>query len=158
MRNKHLALDFSRRLQRLMDARGLTQSGLAERIWERYTNTEGKRVARGRDRICMWLKGKTIPDAKNLEKLAKGLGVEITDLLPVAIAEKVHRDEADWSITQPRDSDGKVFVQISMFVSPDVAHSIHGALIRDQKEGWDRDRLAAWMHDHALDDEKPYEQ
>jgi transcriptional regulator with XRE-family HTH domain len=158
MRNKHLALDFARKLQRLMDERELTQSGLAEKIWGRYVNTEGKRVARGRDRICVWLKGKSVPDSTNLEKLAEALGVETTELMPVAIAEKVHRDEADWSITQPRDSDGKVFVQISMFVSPEVAHSIHGALIRDQREPWSRDRLAAWMHDHALDGEEPYQQ
>lgn len=158
MRNKHLALDFARRLRQLMDARDLTQSGLAERIWGRYVSAEDKWVARGRDRICMWLKGETIPDAKNLEKLAKGLGVETTDLLPVAIAEKVHRDEADWSITQPRDSDGKVFVQIAKFVSPEAARLIHDALIYKQEEGWSRDRLAAWMHDHALDGEEPYAQ
>ena len=62
---------FRRRLKELMDARGLTQSGLAAEIWGRTVNTEGKDIAKGRDRISVWVSGRNFPDRENLEKLAK---------------------------------------------------------------------------------------
>ena len=40
-------IEFATRLKQLMDERQLTQSDLAAKIWNRYTNTEGKNVARG---------------------------------------------------------------------------------------------------------------
>lgn len=102
-------MSFAETLQLLMLKRRLTQSDLAAKIWGRYTNTEGKRVARGRDRISVWVNGISAPSQKNFGKLADALGVEVWDL-------------------QPK--------------SP----------IR-----WSRDRLAAWMHDHCLDGEEPYQ-
>jgi transcriptional regulator with XRE-family HTH domain len=71
---------FAKRLREIMDERGLSQSDVAAKIWGKYTNTENKHVARGRDRISVWLSGKTFPDDNNLEKLAKALRVERSDL------------------------------------------------------------------------------
>jgi transcriptional regulator with XRE-family HTH domain len=76
--------DFAEALQRLMRKRRLTASDLAAKIWGRYISTEGKNVARGRDRISVWLAGKSVPTRMNLAKLAAGLGVGIEDLMPSA--------------------------------------------------------------------------
>ena len=125
-----------------MEKRALSPSNVANLIWGRYINTEGKNVARGRDRLSVWLAGKNIPAKNNLEKLAKALGVEPVDLMPQAIAKKAPHGvplpptngAADWSFTQPSDGGGKVFVQISMFVSPETAYIIQGALLQDRRE------------------------
>jgi transcriptional regulator with XRE-family HTH domain len=72
---------FAARLKQLMDARELTQSALAAEIWGRVKNSEGLDIARGRDRISVWLRGKALPDDKQLAKLARILRVEPTDLM-----------------------------------------------------------------------------
>jgi hypothetical protein len=71
---------FAAELQRLMRKRRLSASDLAAKIWGRYVNTEGKNVARGRDRISVWINGKSVPSQTNFVKLADALGVEIWDL------------------------------------------------------------------------------
>lgn len=105
-------MSFGEELARLMLKRGLTASRLAAKIWGRYVNTEGKNVARGRDRISVWLAGKSLPSETNLRKLADALDVEVS-----ALAFVPNRRSLPWS----------------------------------------RNRMAAWMHDHCLDGEEPYQ-
>jgi transcriptional regulator with XRE-family HTH domain len=127
---------FAKRLQHFMAERELTQSDLAAKIWGRAVNTEGKNVARGRDRISVWTNGKNIPDTKNLSKLARALGVKVSDLIPEAEMKAAHRGLADWSFTKPHGGDpGQTFVQIAQFVSDDAAHAIQGILLKDAKGG-----------------------
>jgi transcriptional regulator with XRE-family HTH domain len=127
---------FSKRLQQLMHERELTQSDLAAKIWGRTKSSEGKNVARGRDRISVWTNGKNIPDTKNLNKLAKALVVKVSDLIPEAEMKAAHRGIADWSFTKPHGGDaGQTFVQIAQFVSDETAHAIQGLLLKDAKGG-----------------------
>ena len=110
--------DFAKRLALKMVKRGLIASALATKIWGREVSSEGKNVAKGRDRISVWLAGINFPSQNNLVKLARALDVEISDLVPNAeIIQTVYR----------------------------------------RKTVWDRNRLAAWMHDHCLDGEEPYQ-
>jgi transcriptional regulator with XRE-family HTH domain len=126
-------LAFAKRLKQLMDERELTQSELAAKIWGRYTNTEGKFVARGRDRISVWIRGKSFPDTANLTKLAKELDVKVSDLAPTALVKAAHHGAADWSITKPNGTDDGVFIQLALFVSAETAHEIQGLLLRDER-------------------------
>jgi transcriptional regulator with XRE-family HTH domain len=73
---------FSRKLKQIMEQRELTQSDLAAKIWGRCVNSEGKDVARGRDRISVWVSGKNFPNSEQLEKLANVLRVKVTNLTP----------------------------------------------------------------------------
>jgi hypothetical protein len=57
-----------------------------------------KHAARGRDRISVWVSGKSFPDKENLEKLARVLGVKAGDLAPQAELKAAHHGAADWSI------------------------------------------------------------
>lgn len=124
---------FAKRLQQLMDDRELTQSDLAAKMWGRV-NIGSKSVARGRDRISVWVNGKNIPDTKNLAKLAKALGVKISDLIPEAEMKAAHRGLADWTFTKPHGGEaGQTFVQIAQFVSDGTAHAIQGLLLKDAK-------------------------
>ena len=65
---------FARRLQTLMDKRGLSQIQLAALI---YNGNVGNRVV-----VWGWVTGRNFPNRKNLEKLARALKVKVTDLVP----------------------------------------------------------------------------
>jgi hypothetical protein len=126
-------LEFAKRLRRLMEQRDWTQSQLAAEIWGRYENTEGKYVARGRDRISVWIRGKSFPDNANLEKLAEKLKVKVSDLAPTTLMKAAHQGVADWSVTKPHgQDDGTVFIQLALFVSAETAHKIQGLLLEDE--------------------------
>lgn len=66
---------FRHILRQSMEEKGLSQSDLAAKMWGRYTNTEGKFVAKGRDRISRWLAGKDYPTPKNMALLAQFVDV-----------------------------------------------------------------------------------
>ena len=65
--------------RRMLD---MTQSDLARRVWGETVNRDGYTVARNRDRVSAYEKGKAVPERENLEKLAEALGVEPVDLAP----------------------------------------------------------------------------
>jgi transcriptional regulator with XRE-family HTH domain len=133
-------MEFAKRLRQLMDQQELTQSDLAAAIWGRYENTENKFVARGRDRISVWTRGKSFPDNANLEKLAKALKVKVSDLAPATLVKAAHHGVADWSITKPHGrEDGTVFVQLALFVSTEAAHKIQGILLDDEQRPKDKE-------------------
>jgi transcriptional regulator with XRE-family HTH domain len=126
--------DFAKRLDALMAELGLSNSDLAAKIWDRYVNSAGKNDARGKDRISVWRRGLSVPSKGNLAKLAKALGVEVSELMPeAAIAAKPPRLAAG----------GQIIIQI---VAPPS----------EPQPLWSRDRMAAWMHDHCLDGEERY--
>jgi hypothetical protein len=128
-------VEFAKRLKQLMEERQLTQSDLAAKIWNRYTNTEGKHVARGWDRISVWVNGKNIPDTKNMEKLARVLRVKVSDLAPKSVLKAAHHGVMDWAFTRPAGaSAGQVFVQIAQYVTAEIAHEIQGLLLRNERE------------------------
>jgi hypothetical protein len=60
---------FAKELRGLLAASEMSQSDLAAKIWDRYTNTEGKFVARGRDRISKYVNGHEYPSKANLQKI-----------------------------------------------------------------------------------------
>lgn len=113
-----------------MSEQDLTQSELAAKIWGRQTSSEGKYVAKGRDRISVWVSGKNFPDWENLLKLAKALKVKVTELVPEAELKKAHSVAADWSITKPHGEIGVSFFQAARYLPDDIAHEIIGLLIK----------------------------
>ena len=125
---------FAQRLRQLMSERELTQSALAAKIWDRHISSEGKNVAKGRDRISVWVAGKNFPDHENLQKLAKALKVKVSDLAPEAEMRAAHSVAADWSLTKPHGEVGVSFFQAARYLPDDIAHEIIGLFIKaDQK-------------------------
>ena len=119
-----------------MSEQKLTQSDLAAKIWGRHTSSEGKNVAKGRDRVSVWLAGKSFPDRGNLQKLAKHLKVKVGELAPEAEMKAAHSVAADWSITKPHGEIGMSFFQAARYLPDDIAHEIIGLLIKaDQHQG-----------------------
>jgi transcriptional regulator with XRE-family HTH domain len=70
---------FGKRLKELMEAREFTQSSLAREIWGTRITDEGKEVARGRERISLWISGHDSPNFFDLERLVEALGIKISD-------------------------------------------------------------------------------
>ena len=117
----------------------MTQSELAAKIWGRHTSSEGKYVAKGRDRISVWVSGKNFPDRENLQKLAKYLKVTVSELAPEAELEAklkaAHGRAADWSLTKPHGEAGVSFLQAARYLPDDIAHEIVGLLIKADQKG-----------------------
>jgi transcriptional regulator with XRE-family HTH domain len=121
------APEFGRRLKTILKARRMSQSDLAELIWGRDKNTEGKNVARGRDRPSVWCRGLGLPSQDNLEKLAKALDMTVGELMPGGL-QSVARPEV--TITTHEDHPGEVFVRahIERFVSIQAALDLIAAV------------------------------
>ena len=127
-------INFAKRLRQLMAERDMTQTDVAAEIWGRHKSSEGKNVAKGRDRISVWVSGKNFPDRENLEKLAKQLKVKVSELAPEAELKAAHSVAADWSLTKPHGEIGVSFFQAARYLPDDIAHEVIGLFIKaDQK-------------------------
>ncbi|MDA4637053.1 helix-turn-helix domain-containing protein, partial [Escherichia coli] len=82
-------------------------------IWGETTNADGRTVARNRDRISVYLKGKTVPDPVNLQKLAEALGVDPADLAPDVIGAAVERENPELSMTVVAGHSDKVYLRVN---------------------------------------------
>jgi hypothetical protein len=74
-KGRHIDPKFRNILRRSMDEKELSASDLAGKIWGRHISSEGKDVAKGRDRISVWLAGKEYPSPKNMALLAQFVDV-----------------------------------------------------------------------------------
>jgi len=83
-----LLKEFAARLYSLMCERELNASGLARELWGTTTNEKGYEVAKGRERIHYWLKGRQLPDSENLGRLAHALRTRPEALVPIPSIEE----------------------------------------------------------------------
>jgi transcriptional regulator with XRE-family HTH domain len=102
---------FGRKLKAALDAKSWNQSDLA------------KASGLGRDSVSTYIRGLTMPDAKNIKKLADALGVTPQDLTGGSAPE---RTSPALEITQ--STAGKVFIRINQAVSFDQASRIMAIL------------------------------
>jgi len=72
--------DFSQVVLKAMLKKKMSQSDLAREIWGTTKDSRGHDVARNRDRITDYVKGRAYPEPKNLEKLAQALELPIEAL------------------------------------------------------------------------------
>jgi transcriptional regulator with XRE-family HTH domain len=116
-----------------MAERDLTQSALAAKMFGRSLDGQGKLSANHRDRLSIWANGLSLPSREHAVKLATVLGVPVRDLVPEA---ERKAGLPGWSIASSRD--GLAFVRIAQAVPADIAHEIHGLLLRAEQELADR--------------------
>jgi transcriptional regulator with XRE-family HTH domain len=123
----NIKMEFARRLQRAMVAKGWSQSELARRA-----NVLLPTPARGqkqnndfrRDLVSHYINGRHLPSAPNLAILAKALGIEPGDLLP-----KSAFPEAGGSpFAMTTLSNGRVNLQINRTMSSETAMKIAKSL------------------------------
>jgi transcriptional regulator with XRE-family HTH domain len=117
-------MDFARRLQRAMVAKGWNQSELARRAAkfapeERFI----------RDNVSKYMRGKVLPGPVHLSALCKALGMKPDDLLPTR-GLSGSTDAVPFSVTDA--GDGQMWLRINMAVSWDVAMKVQ-QLLRGNK-------------------------
>lgn len=122
---------FARNLDKHLKAKGWSASDLAAAIWGRKKDARGYDVAIGRDRISVYLAGKSYPDNKNLNLIAMALEVNAEDLAPDITAATVEAETTDAAMTQVGD---KTLVQVRKLLTFDQAVRIMAII----NEGHDR--------------------
>lgn len=120
--------EFARRLFQEMQKRGWSQSDLARAAFGQHKNTEGYTVARGRDRISVYLRGMQIPDPKNLAKIAKALHLKPEELAPDLFSAQVDREHPEIAIHQAAGAPGHVHLIVNKLVPASIAAQIFALL------------------------------
>lgn len=115
---------FARKLHEAIVSRGMSPSDLAAEVWGRTTDARGYSVAKGRDRISVYLQGKSVPDPKNLLKIATVLGMKVEDLAPDVTASAVEKENPEIAMTAIAGHHDKVFLRVNKLVPLELAARI----------------------------------
>lgn len=119
--DKYEIQQFARRLYDLMTARNWSQSDLAREAFGTTTDYRGYKVAKNRDRISAYLRGKAIPDPKNLNLLAKAFGITPEELAPDLAATAIERENPEMAMTMVSGHPDKVLLRINKLVPLPIA-------------------------------------
>ena len=121
---------FADWLRSAMAAKGWNASDLAREMWGTITDTRGQVVARNRDRIGTYLKGRSYPSPETLTKLSAALGEPPGNLLA-----PLHRVAGVSPVgTFVWLSNGSVRVRIDQEVSHETAMAIVNLLDRERRD------------------------
>ena len=115
---------FARKLHAAMAARGMSQADLARAAFGEHTNADGYVVAKNRDRVSVYLAGKSLPDAKNLERLAKALGMTVEELAPPAAVPAALREAPSLIMEAVPDQQGFVQLRLNKVLPLELAAKI----------------------------------
>ena len=116
--------NFAKRLQQIMLDKRMSQSDVARRIWGTSIDKRGFEVAKNRDRISVYLKGKTLPDPVNMARLADALGVTVPELAPNLAETATQRENPEVQMTVIGGNSEKVLLRVNKFVPMAVAAKI----------------------------------
>jgi hypothetical protein len=124
---------FARRLHEFMARKGMSQSDLARAVWGKDTDTRGYEVAKNRDRISSYLRGRSIPEPANMKTIADKLGVTVAELAPDVLASVVDRAHPAVSMSMVAGHSDKTHLQVNKLVPMAVAAKIIALLSEDEK-------------------------
>lgn len=122
------AQEFARNLWRAMRAKGWSQSDLARRAFGTTQDKRGYTVAKGRDRISMYLRGKQLPDERNLMKIAKTVSMTPEALAPGLHAAAIDHERPEIAINVAAGHPNKVHLVVNKIVTQEVAAKIFAML------------------------------
>lgn len=132
---EQVKIQFGSRLQKAMIQKGWNQSELAAEAAKHLPEDKkkGKPLADafGRDKISMYIRGRTLPSPVYLRALCKALGTTPEELLPTrgraAAAQKAP------SLDFRQMEDGNVFLRVNQAVSMETAIEIVAILKKDNE-------------------------
>jgi len=134
MRIERLELqEFARNLYRRLMDKGWTQSDLARAAFGTTTDARGYKVAKGRDRISVYLRGKAFPEPKTLARIAKALDCTPEELAPEAHASAIDREHPELAINVAAGHPDEVHLIVNKIVKSSVAAQVF-ALLADSDE------------------------
>ena len=123
-------VEFARRLQEAMNAKGFSNSDLARLVWDEMTDSKGYKLARNRDRIAVYLQGKGFPEASTLHKVAQVLGVPKAELAPHIAIAVVDRQRPEFSMTTVGEEGNRALVQVNAVLPLSIAVEISKLILR----------------------------
>lgn len=115
---------FARKLDQALAAAGMNQSDLARAVWGETHDAKGRPVARNRDRISQYLQGKSVPDARNLKKIADVLGMDPLDLAPNITTATIEREDPAVQLTVVTGHVDKAHLRVNTLVDYALAAKI----------------------------------
>lgn len=121
-------MDFARRLYHYLNEKGWTNSDLARAVWGEKRNAAGHMEAKGRDRISVYLKGETMPEARTLKLLADALGVTPEDLCPATVKRAHAWEPKSISMTVPPGHPDKAHLVVDTVIPFKLAARIAALL------------------------------
>jgi transcriptional regulator with XRE-family HTH domain len=125
--------EFARNLLELMARKGVSQSDVARAVWGSATDNRGRDVARNRDRISNYVRGKQLPEPKTIKKLADVLGVTPSELYPALGKPEGRNAPADVSLTAVGGRPDMAFLVVNKMLPMNVAVKIL-SMIADVKD------------------------
>ena len=128
--------EFARRLSAMLIEKELSHSDLARKMYG--NRPDGS--ARGRDNIGMYIQGKSMPRTERMAKLAKALGCEIEDLVPVQSMPSVGPATSPVSIVQLPEDPDRCVLRVNQEVSFDTAIAVR-QLLKEDKIDVDKKRV-----------------
>lgn len=123
--------DLSRKLVELMMERDLKQADIAAAVFGRDPKTK---YPRGRDSVSQWVRGRSLPEPKNLQKLADFFGVDKSVLVPPsAFSRQAHEDPAV-ELRQVAGEPGMAWLRVNRACSTTAAAQIFDILNKDDEK------------------------
>tara|TARA_B110000046_G_C12996356_1_gene400172 strand:+ start:294 stop:776 length:483 start_codon:yes stop_codon:yes gene_type:complete len=113
--------EFGKRVYKLMVGKGMTQSELA------------RAAGIGRDSISTYIKGRSIPDPKNLEALATALHVSVNELFPNGKQQAMDNEIPALDLRMSHSDPNMAWLQINRSLSLEIALKII-TIIKDADE------------------------
>jgi transcriptional regulator with XRE-family HTH domain len=117
---------FKERLYQARTQQGWSQSELARQVWGEIEDSRGYKVAKNRDRISAYERGKSVPERHNLEAMAAVFGVPPEELAPDLTAERAAAEGKTPAIrmTMLEDQQGVVRLQVDLILPLATASQI----------------------------------
>ena len=121
------ATKFQHNLKELRVSKNLSQSDLARLIWGTMTDGRGYEVARKRDRISAYERGRASPEEENLAKIAEALGVTASELAPELSGQRGRNAPATVTM-RVLEGGAKVHLEVNTITSLAIASQVVAAL------------------------------
>jgi len=110
----------------------MSQSDLARKIWGTTKDNRGYIVARNRDRVSAYERGKAQPTHENLTAIAKALGVTVEDLAPDLLAADMGAEAPTIGMTMVKNRHDRVHLQVNTITSLEKASQVIALLSKGE--------------------------
>lgn len=122
---------LSRKLVETMMERDLKQADIAAAVFGRDPKTKR---AKGRDSVSQWVRGRSLPEPRNLQKLADFLEMKKDELVPPsAFSRQAHEDPAV-ELRQVAGEPGMAWLRVNRACSTAAAAQILDILNKDDEK------------------------
>ena len=122
--------EFAQRLLALTTAKGWSQSDLARAAFGSVKDRQGRTVARRRDSVSAYLRGRVFPDPESLAALCHALAVQPKDLAPFLGAIAGGAGERVLEIRQIPDDPERVWIRLNQLVPLTDALAISAIVLK----------------------------